>query len=454
MDDEAVAQVRRFNRTVTQRIGALEDAFLARSRPLGHSRVLWEIGAEGTDVRALRSRLDLDSGYLSRVLRALEAEGLVAVGASTVDGRVRVARLTRAGVRERAELDARSDEAAAAVLAGLGRSQQGRLVAAMAEVDRLLRASMVDVRPADPRDPDARACIAAYFAELARRFEGGFDPGRSLPAMDDELVPPAGLLLLARLHGEPVGCAALKLHGEQPAEVKRMWVADAVRGLGVGRRLLGAVEEHARASGVRTLRLETNRTLVEAIALYRSAGYREVPAFNDEPFADHWFEKHIGWTSSGMPLSSVAGVRDNGSRGGEARPRRAIVSSHVPTSGQEEAMTAPSREEQLRALYRAFNARDVDTVLAAMAEDVDWPNGWEGGRVVGHDAVRRYWERQWAQIRPHVEPTSIAERPDDTVEVGVHQVVRDRTGALLAVADVRHVYTFTGDLVQRMDVED
>ncbi|SDN71129.1 bifunctional helix-turn-helix transcriptional regulator/GNAT family N-acetyltransferase [Geodermatophilus sp. DSM 45219] len=293
MDEEAVAQVRRFNRTVTQRIGALEDAFLARGRPLGHSRVLWEVGADGTDVRTLRSRLDLDSGYLSRVLRALEAEGLVSVAASPADGRVRVARLTPSGVRERGELDARSDEAAAAVLAGLGAAQRSRLVAAMAEVERLLQASMVDVRPADPRDPDARACIAAYFAELARRFPDGFDPGRSLPAADDELVPPAGLLLLARLHGEPVGCAALKSHGREPAEVKRMWVADSVRGLGVGRRLLGAVEEHARAAGVRTLRLETNRSLAEAITFYRSAGYREVPAFNDEPFADHWFEKHL-----------------------------------------------------------------------------------------------------------------------------------------------------------------
>ncbi len=293
MDDGAVAQLRRFNRTVTQRIGALEDAFLARSRPLGHSRVLWEIGESGTDVRALRSRLDLDSGYLSRVLRALEAEELVAVEASPADGRVRVAHLTPAGARERAEVDTRSDEAAAAVLSGLGASQRGRLVTAMAEVERLLRASMVDVRPADPRDADARACIAAYFAELARRFDGGFDPARSLPATDEDLAPPAGLLLLARLHGEPVGCAAVKFHGQEPAEVKRMWVAESVRGLGVGRRLLTAVEEHASASGVRTLRLETNRVLGEAITLYRSAGYREVPAFNDEPFADHWFEKRI-----------------------------------------------------------------------------------------------------------------------------------------------------------------
>jgi hypothetical protein len=116
-------------------------------------------------------------------------------------------------------------------------------------------------------------------------------------------------------------------------------------------------------------------------------------------------------------------------------------------------MTAPNRDELLRSLYRAFNARDIDRVLTAMAADVDWPNGWEGGRVVGQDDVRRYWERQWAQIRPKVEPTSIRERPDGTVEVGVHQVIRDGTGSILAVGDVRHVYTFTGDLVQRMDVE-
>ena len=116
-------------------------------------------------------------------------------------------------------------------------------------------------------------------------------------------------------------------------------------------------------------------------------------------------------------------------------------------------MTASDRDELLRSLYRAFNARDIDTVLAAMSADVDWPNGWEGGRVVGHDGVRRYWERQWAEIRPTVEPTSISARTDGTVEVGVHQVVRDRTGVILAVGDVRHVYAFTGDLVQRIDVE-
>ena len=114
---------------------------------------------------------------------------------------------------------------------------------------------------------------------------------------------------------------------------------------------------------------------------------------------------------------------------------------------------AEDREALLRSLYAAFAARDVDTVLAAMSPEVDWPNRWEGGRVVGHDAVRRYWERQWAEIRPSVRPVTVVERPDGRVEVGVHQVVRDRSGTILDVADVRHVYTFDGDLVSRMDIE-
>src|SRR5918911_4242837 len=99
-----IEQVRRFNRTVTQRVGALNDQYLARDRPLGEARVLWEIGPDGCEVRALRSRLDLDSGHLSRLLRALEQDGLVDVVPSEGDARVRTARLTAAGRAERAEL--------------------------------------------------------------------------------------------------------------------------------------------------------------------------------------------------------------------------------------------------------------------------------------------------------------------------------------------------------------
>jgi ribosomal protein S18 acetylase RimI-like enzyme len=98
---------------------------------------------------------------------------------------------------------------------------------------------------------------------------------------------------VARLSGEPVGCGALKLHGRAPAEVKRMWVSSRARGLGVGRRILEALEQQARERGVRTVRLETNRSLREAIGLYRSAGYAEVRAFNTEPYADHWFSKRL-----------------------------------------------------------------------------------------------------------------------------------------------------------------
>ena len=188
-------------------------------------------------------------------------------------------------------LDQRSDDAAVSILRPLSARQRARLVTAMAEVERLLVASAVRVTGCDPRHPDARSCLRAYFGELARRFDGGFDPGRSISAGDDELTPPAGLVLVATLHGEPVGCGAVKFHDDGPAEIKRMWVSPAIRGLGLGRRLLAELEARAAGRGVRALRLETNHALDEAIGLYRDSGYREVAAFNDEPYAHHWFEK-------------------------------------------------------------------------------------------------------------------------------------------------------------------
>ena len=202
-------------------------------------------------------------------------------------------RLTQAGLAEHAELDRRSDDMAAAILGPLTVRQRGRLTAAMDEAERLLTASMIRVAAADPRHPNAQYCLRAYFTELSRRFDDGFDPARSIPAEDRDLTPPAGVLLVATLHDESVGCGALRYHGEAPAEVKRMWVSPAVRGLGLGRRLLAELEALAVAHGVRTLRLETNRALTEAIDLYRSAGYQEVSAFNTEPYAHHWFEKTL-----------------------------------------------------------------------------------------------------------------------------------------------------------------
>jgi DNA-binding MarR family transcriptional regulator/GNAT superfamily N-acetyltransferase len=288
-----VSQVRRFNRTVTRDVGALNDRFLGRDRSLGESRLLWEIGAADREVRALRNDLDLDSGYLSRLLRSLERDGLVTTGPGAADQRVRVARLTEAGRAERQLLDRRSDAVAAALLEHLNERQRRRLLEAMSEVERLLTAATVRVEPMDPTHPHARRCLDAYFAELDHRFDIGFDPTASNPAEAEDMRPPAGVFLVAILRSEPVGCGALKLHGTQPAELKRMWVDGATRGLGLGRRLLSELESCAREHGVRRLRLETNHTLVEAVALYRSCGYTEVAAFNDEPYADHWFEKRL-----------------------------------------------------------------------------------------------------------------------------------------------------------------
>jgi GNAT superfamily N-acetyltransferase len=151
----------------------------------------------------------------------------------------------------------------------------------------------VQIRPVDPADPDARFCIRSYFAELDRRSDSGFDPAAGISAEPHELRPPAGLLLVAYLRSEPIGCGAVKHHEDAPHDIKRMWVAESARGLGIGRRLLAELEAHAARNGARAVRLETNRTLVEAIALYRSSGYEEVPAFNAEPFAHHWFEKRL-----------------------------------------------------------------------------------------------------------------------------------------------------------------
>jgi DNA-binding MarR family transcriptional regulator/N-acetylglutamate synthase-like GNAT family acetyltransferase len=299
MDEAMVRQVRSFNRTVTQRIGVLSDAFLARDRPLGQARLLWEIGPGGCDVRQLRSRLDLDSGYLSRLLRALESDGLVVVEPSGTDGRVRSVRLTPAGLAERAVLDERSDAAAAVILSRLDPRQRARLAAAMAETERLLTASAVEVADRDPGHPDARFCLQAYFSEIAGRFDGGFDPVRS-PVREEQLTPPAGLFLVATLHDEPVGCGGIKFPAGASAYIKRMWVSPAVRGLGLGRRLLAELEERAAARQMPAVQLETNRALPEAIALYRSAGYREVPAFNDEPYAHHWFEKSVSQSSAAI----------------------------------------------------------------------------------------------------------------------------------------------------------
>ena len=289
-----VAQVRSFNRTVTQRVGALSDDFLSRSRPLALSRLLWEIGTEGGEVVMLRSRLGVDSGQMSRMLRALESDGLIGVTASHADARVRLVRLTEKGLAELGVIEERSDELAASILDPLDEVQRAELVRAMRTVERLIATSLVELRQVDPAAPDAQRCLRAYVAELNRRApDRGFDPSTGSTAEPHEVRPPNGAFVVVYLRGEPIGCGAVKHHPGGVTDIKRMWVAESARGLGLGRRLLEHLEGIARERGSHEARLETGDVLGEAIALYESAGYAQVPPFNDEPFADRWFAKRL-----------------------------------------------------------------------------------------------------------------------------------------------------------------
>jgi DNA-binding MarR family transcriptional regulator/GNAT superfamily N-acetyltransferase len=282
-----IALVRRFNRLVTRQVGALNDRYLGH-RPLGESRVLFEIGLGGATPRDVRARLGLDSGYLSRMIRSLERDGLVEQEPNPADRRTKRLSLTRAGRAELRELDRISDGLAAGALKPLTDQQRARLLRAQTEVNHLLAISMVSIEPEDPASADARWCLNHYFAELADRFEEAFDPGRTLPADARDLVPPAGVFLIARINGQPAGCGALK-HGE----LMRMWVDRPHRGLGIAARILDALEEQAVALGHETVRLYTNRSLGEAKAMYRARGYVEIPRYNDDPYANHWFEKRL-----------------------------------------------------------------------------------------------------------------------------------------------------------------
>jgi len=292
---DPVAQIRSFNRAITRRLGALDsDSFLGSGISLGKARLLYEIGGGATEVRLLRAKLELDSGHMSRMLRSLEKQRLIETTVDPADARARKVVLTRAGKAKLAELDGKSNDGAESWLAPLSAANRARLQGAMAEVERLLKASEIVVRLADPRSAIATWCLEQFFRELGARFEGGFDRDVTKPASAEDMTPPRGCFLVAALPDQAVGCGGLKLDPRSRiGEIKRMWVSPVVRGLGVGRRLLEALEAEARRRGVELVRLETNRSLVEAQALYRTSGYTETRLFDDELYAHLAFEKRL-----------------------------------------------------------------------------------------------------------------------------------------------------------------
>ncbi|WNM24327.1 helix-turn-helix domain-containing GNAT family N-acetyltransferase [Demequina capsici] len=293
MDPRLVQSFRQFQRVVTREVGALQGDFLDRGRPFAASRLLWEVGEGDVEIAALRARLGLDSGYASRLLRTLEAEGLVEVAPSPADARARVVRRTAAGTAEVTTLDALSDDAAATLLAGLDPDEQQALDAATRTVTRLLTRHHVTVETVDPSSPDARWCVERYYEELQSAFDAGYDPAKAVPIASDDLAEPHGAFLVARLHGQPVACGGVTVPVGAPAFLKRMWVAPSARGLGVGALLLDALEARAVRGGADVVRLDTNSVLGPACRMYESRGYVQVPDFNGEPHADRWYAKQL-----------------------------------------------------------------------------------------------------------------------------------------------------------------
>ncbi|MGW6892707.1 GNAT family N-acetyltransferase [Streptomyces chartreusis] len=285
-----VTAFRRFNRYFTRRIGVLDDHYLGQDRPLGEARLLFEIG-DGMSLRELRSRLGLDAGYLSRMAKALQAQGMVTLSAHPEDSRLRMIAPTPAGRVEVKEQNRRANLVAAGLLDGLSEPQRAELAGALATAQRLLRLASITVVLVDGAAPDARACLDGYAADIDERFPEGFDK--------DDLVAPqevsgdAGAFFVAYEEDRPAGCGALRRLEPGVGEIRHVWVHPSARRLGLARRLLDALEQEAVARHLNVVRLDTHAALTEAQAMYRACGYTAIPAYDDNVYASHWFEKRL-----------------------------------------------------------------------------------------------------------------------------------------------------------------
>ncbi|MCT4553675.1 MAG: helix-turn-helix domain-containing GNAT family N-acetyltransferase [Pelagimonas sp.] len=284
-------RLRRLSRALTTWSGALDDSFLGLGRPLGPARVLNAIGHGRSDVAELRTYLGLDSGQMSRLLRGLEGEGMIQTTPDEKDARRRRLSLTRQGQAEFQTYEDLSDAAASEILQGY--PDRARLLAAMDLVATVLGRDAIKVVIADPEDPRVMACVQSYVDEISEIFETRFDTAASGDPEADSLRAPKGVFLLALSDGLPIGCCALKGQGAGLGEVKRLWVSPAARGLGLAKRLMQEIEDHARALNMTTLQLDTNGRLTAALEMYRRAGWREIDRYNDNPYAEHFFEKRI-----------------------------------------------------------------------------------------------------------------------------------------------------------------
>ena len=285
------AAIRRFSRTYTERIGVLDEHFLGLDRPLGEARFLFEIGHAGATIADVRARLGLDSGYTSRLVRRLEADGLVQAVPDEEDRRRRRLTLTEAGRAEWDLLDQRSVDQIVSLTTPLGQRRTNELASLLRAAEHLLDAADARFEATDPRSEAAQTAMATYFAELDVLFRGGFDPGDALTADAASFDPPSGVFVLAKIQERAVGCGGLWTIEPGVGEIKRMWIDPAWRGVGLAGRLLADLESRSRALGhLRTI-LDTNEVLHDAITMYERAGYTPIERYNDNPYAHHWFEK-------------------------------------------------------------------------------------------------------------------------------------------------------------------
>lgn len=291
MLSDPIARTRRFHRAVTTEAGVLDSSFLGRGRPLGPARVLNAIGHGMHDIGEIRAYLRLDSGLMSRLLRGLEDEGLIELTASSTDGRRREAQLTASGRAEFAEYERLSDQQAEQIVARHPRPEI--LLNAMDIVATALGMERVRLEELSPEEPRARACLQVYYEELAQRLRTGFDVTRSADPEATDMIPPRGSFLIALSDGLPIGCVGLKGTDKGYAEIKRLWVAQSARGMGLAGQLMDTVEDRARSLGIDLLRLDTNSALPEAIAFYRKRGWTEIDRFNEDPYPDFFFEKRL-----------------------------------------------------------------------------------------------------------------------------------------------------------------
>ncbi len=290
---DAIARLRRFNRVVTREIGALDISYLGRGRPLSTARILHMIKPEGTDVAVIRQTLGLDSGLLSRLLRGLKTEGLILVTPDPADRRRRIATLTPAGQAEWRIYDNLGHAKARQVFDRAGNRQQA-LIDAMDLIATVMLRDDVAIRDADPDDPAALSCVAAYYRQLLDTFPDALRPDMlPLPLPDAARYrPPEGAFLIAWSDDLPVGCVSLRPLDARTAEVKRLWVDPVARGQGLARRLMRSIESRARDLGLDRLKLDSNTALTEAITLYRSDGWTDIAPYTSAP-ANIWMAKRL-----------------------------------------------------------------------------------------------------------------------------------------------------------------